>query len=364
VKSSSLSPGSVTAAVLLATTLPAGALARAAPTDHRRVGTARFGALSPALASPRRLRRSDGVIGTAGTGGPAPSLVALPARPQAGERVRLTLVNVPSGLPSVAWRVSGARAGSRQTLGAGQISVVFAQPGIHRVAVELIGATASQSRALFVAVAPASPRPRALASPAHQARRRPTSAPHQLAPDALAPRALAPHHLARAAGDPKVGIADFHFTPATLTIHVGNTVTWTNSGPSSHTATARDGSFNTGQLSRGHRASHTFTTAGTYAYFCSIHPFMRGTVTVLAATTTNPVPASPSPNSTTPTTPTTPTTSAPAVTAATAAPTATAATAGPSLPNTGLPVDQEVGAGLALITLGLLARRGMRATRT
>jgi plastocyanin len=278
------------------------------------------------------------VIGTTGTGGSAPSLVALPATPRAGERVQLTLLNVPSGLRSVAWRVSGAPAGSRQTLGAGQISVVFTQPGIHRVAVELTGTTVSQSRTLFVVVAAASPRPGALASPAHQVRHRPTSAPH---------------HVARAAGDPAVGIADFHFTPATLTIHVGDTVTWTNSGPSSHTATARDGSFNTGQLSRGHSASHTFTAPGTYAYFCSIHPFMHGTVTVLAATT-SPAPAAASPNSSNSTT------SGPTATAATAP---TAATAGPTLPNTGLPVDQEVGAGLALISFGLLARRAVRARR-
>jgi plastocyanin len=328
-----LTSGSVTVAVLLATTLPAGALARATPADHRRGGTARLGALSPGLASVRRLQRPRGVIGATGTGGPAPSLVALPARPQAGERVRLTLLNLPTGLRSVAWRVSGAPAGSRQTLGAGQISVVFAQPGIHRVDVELIGATASQSRALFVAVAPGSPRPRALASPARPARQ------HSI---------FVPQHLARAARDPAVGIADFHFTPATLTIHVGDTITWTNSGPSGHTATARDGSFNTGQLSHGHSASHTFTTAGTYAYFCSIHPFMQGTVTVLAATT-SPAPGAASPNSSNSTTP---------------APTATAATAGPSLPNTGLPVDQEVRAGLALITFGLLARRAVRARRT
>jgi plastocyanin len=311
------------------------------------------------------------VIGATGTGGSAPSLVALPATPRAGERVQLSLLNVPSGVRSVAWRVSGAPAGSRQTLGAGQISVVFTQPGIHRVAVELIGTAVSQSRTLFVVVAPASPRPRALASPAHQARHRPTSALHQArhrptsvlhqarhrltsAPHRARRRLTsAPRHGARAAGDPAVGIADFHFTPATLTIHVGDTVTWTNSGPSGHTATARDGSFNTGQLSRGHSAAHTFTAPGTYAYFCSIHPFMHGTVTVLAATT-SPAPAAATPNGSNATTP------APTATAATP----TAATAGPSLPNTGLPVDQEVGAGLALITFGLLARRAVRARRT
>ena len=81
-------------------------------------------------------------------------------------------------------------------------------------------------------------------------------------------------------------IADFQFTPATITIHVGDTVTWVNNGPSAHTATASNNSFNTGVLPKGHSASHTFTTAGTFSYICSIHPFMHGTVIVLANTTT------------------------------------------------------------------------------
>jgi plastocyanin len=55
-------------------------------------------------------------------------------------------------------------------------------------------------------------------------------------------------------------------------------LTWTNDGPSAHTATARDGSFNTGTLSKGQSASHTFTKPGTYAYVCTIHRFMHGTI--------------------------------------------------------------------------------------
>ena len=70
------------------------------------------------------------------------------------------------------------------------------------------------------------------------------------------------------------------FFPQTVTIHVGDTVTWTNAGPSEHSATAYDHSFNTGLLKKGSSASHTFTQAGTVTYFCSIHPFMHGTVVV------------------------------------------------------------------------------------
>jgi len=77
-----------------------------------------------------------------------------------------------------------------------------------------------------------------------------------------------------------VTIKDFEFTPATVTIAIGGTVTWTNDGPATHTATADDGSFDSGNLSQGKTFSHTFQTAGTFAYHCTIHPFMTATVVV------------------------------------------------------------------------------------
>jgi plastocyanin len=77
-----------------------------------------------------------------------------------------------------------------------------------------------------------------------------------------------------------VTIKDFEFTPATVTIAVGGTVTWTNNGPSTHTVTADDGSFDSGDLSVGKTFSHTFQTAGTFGYHCTIHPFMTATVIV------------------------------------------------------------------------------------
>jgi plastocyanin len=96
------------------------------------------------------------------------------------------------------------------------------------------------------------------------------------------------HHKAKAhaAGDPGDTISDFKFSPATITIHVGDTITWTNNGPTSHTATASNGSFDTGTMKKGASASHTFTQAGTFPYICSIHPFMHGTVVVVASSTT------------------------------------------------------------------------------
>jgi plastocyanin len=89
--------------------------------------------------------------------------------------------------------------------------------------------------------------------------------------------------VAFAASPGSVTIKDFSFSPGTVTVSVGETVTWQNSGPSGHSATARDGSFDTGVLAKGKSASHTFDKAGTFAYICTPHPFMHGTVKVVAA---------------------------------------------------------------------------------
>lgn len=85
----------------------------------------------------------------------------------------------------------------------------------------------------------------------------------------------------KAAGDPGVTIKDFSFGPSSVAVHVGDTVTWTNAGPSPHTATGNG--FDTGTLKKGQSGSHTFSQAGTFSYVCTIHPFMKGTVVVAAA---------------------------------------------------------------------------------
>jgi LPXTG-motif cell wall-anchored protein len=90
---------------------------------------------------------------------------------------------------------------------------------------------------------------------------------------------------ATAAADTGVTISDFQFAPASVTIDVGDTVTWTNEGPTPHSATADDGSFDTGVFEAGQRRSQTFEQAGTFAYFCTPHPNMRATVTVRGAST-------------------------------------------------------------------------------
>lgn len=90
---------------------------------------------------------------------------------------------------------------------------------------------------------------------------------------------------AKAAASASVTISDFKFTPDTVTVNEGDTVTWTNDGPTVHTATAEDGSFDTGVLEKGESGSATFTQAGTINYICSPHPYMKGKVVVQAAST-------------------------------------------------------------------------------
>ena len=89
--------------------------------------------------------------------------------------------------------------------------------------------------------------------------------------------------LIKAAAATGVTIKDFKFSPASITVHVGDTITWTNQDIAPHTATASDGSFDTGTINKGKSGSATFSKAGTIPYICSIHPNMKGTVVVAAA---------------------------------------------------------------------------------
>jgi len=79
---------------------------------------------------------------------------------------------------------------------------------------------------------------------------------------------------------PQVTIDNFAFNPATLTIPAGTTVTWTNQDDMLHTVTAANRLFSSKGLETGDVYSHTFTTPGTYTYFCSLHPRMTATIIV------------------------------------------------------------------------------------
>ena len=84
----------------------------------------------------------------------------------------------------------------------------------------------------------------------------------------------------KAASSQSVTISDFKFEPESISVSVGTTVTWTNDGPTAHTATADDGTFDTGNLVKGASRSYKFEKAGTFKYHCTPHPGMKATVTV------------------------------------------------------------------------------------
>jgi plastocyanin len=73
----------------------------------------------------------------------------------------------------------------------------------------------------------------------------------------------------------------FGFSPKTLAIPVGTTVTWKNSTPVAHTVTSDEGtSFDSGIIPAGGSYKFTFTRAGSFAYHCNIHPYMKATIIV------------------------------------------------------------------------------------
>src|SRR5919204_584228 len=87
----------------------------------------------------------------------------------------------------------------------------------------------------------------------------------------------------RAKSASSVSLGDNFFDPTSLTIAVGDTVTWTNHGQVAHTVTANGGSFDSGTLNSGRSFTHTFNQAGTFPYFCQFHAGMKGTITVTSS---------------------------------------------------------------------------------
>jgi amicyanin len=106
---------------------------------------------------------------------------------------------------------------------------------------------------------------------AYLIRRAPTSAVAALAAVTLGGAAPAPS---------VVTIGNFTFAAPVLTVPVGATVTWVNGDDVPHTVVATDKSFRSKVLDTDDRFAVTFTRAGTYDYFCSIHPHMTGKVVV------------------------------------------------------------------------------------
>jgi plastocyanin len=78
----------------------------------------------------------------------------------------------------------------------------------------------------------------------------------------------------------EVKIDNFSFGPATLMVPVGTSVTWTNRDDIPHTVVSTEGAFKSKVLDTEEKFTFTFSKAGTYPYFCSIHPKMTGKVIV------------------------------------------------------------------------------------
>jgi LPXTG-motif cell wall-anchored protein len=211
------------------------------------------------------------------------------------------------------------------------------------VAALAIAAPLSASEEPQPAPAAAPTAPATEAAPAEPAA--PAPAPAEAAPAAPAPEAQLlvdedpaadkkPKPIAIAAASTGVTISDFQFAPASVTVNVGDTVTWTNNGPTPHSATSSSGVFDTGIMDAGQSGSHTFTEAGTFAYICTPHPNMHGTVVVQAAAADD---------GTGDDTGTTPTDSQ--------------VDDGPALPSTGMDVGGLLVLGLATLALGAYLRR-------
>lgn len=177
-------------------------------------------------------------------------------------------------------------------------------------------------------------------------------------------------------------VVDNAFQPAAITLTEGDTVVWTHNGQRPHTVTADDGSFNSGTLSNGQTFSRTYSSPGTFRYFCSFHGAaggigMSGVVTVVAQVTTTTTTAPPTTTTTNPTAASAPSTAA--TTATTARPvtattrvaarsvavaTTTAAVAPvqpPGLARTGSPSSLAlllIGLGLVVTGIGCVRRSG------
>jgi plastocyanin len=94
---------------------------------------------------------------------------------------------------------------------------------------------------------------------------------------ATAPSPAAAGPAVRAA---KVDVKSFKFNPAVIAVRKGGRITWTNADSTAHTATADARSFDTQSINAGGSKSVSFTTAGTFAYHCDFHPFMKAMVVV------------------------------------------------------------------------------------
>ena len=232
------------------------------------------GAILAAGDEPAAAPAQGGASHSAEAPAPAAQLSASPRRPDAGAPVTLDASASRGSIVRYRWDLDGD--GSFETDGGESPRAVarFAA-GERHVAVQVVdrsGRTAAAATALTVAEPPRQAAPLQPASATARARSSRGAAP------TARPRTR--QATAHAAGSHSVVIQNFAFAPATISVTVGDTVTWTNRDSAPHTATASNGSFNTGTLKKGQSGSAAFSKPGRFAYICAIHPNMKGTVVV------------------------------------------------------------------------------------
>ncbi len=283
-----------------------------------------------------------GVHGTTSSGVlPKLTVVMSPADPLAGQSVRFRVLAAGAVSADYRWDLDGSGRYAVDTRTAASVTHVYRSAGVRAVSVRITEGARTRLAKVTVVV---------------RARPQRGSRPSVVAASERRMVNSFGVFRARIAGDPPVTIIDFAFAPATTTIHVGDTITWTNTGSAPHTATARNGSFDTGILNKGQSASHTFTQAGTFAYYCTVHPFMKGTIVVTGSGSSATTAAANTSGSTGTTS------SAPAAAGgSTTGSSTTAGQSGGSLPMTGLDLKRLVLTGLLLGAIGVTIRRAVSA---
>jgi len=84
----------------------------------------------------------------------------------------------------------------------------------------------------------------------------------------------------KASSATEIRVDNFTFAPQTLTVSVNSTVTWVNKDDIPHVIASDDGLFKSKALDTDDKYSYTFSKAGTYSYYCSVHPKMVGKIVV------------------------------------------------------------------------------------
>lgn len=228
--------------------------------------------------------------GAAGSSKPHARLSVSDPTPTVGQEVVFDSSRSRGDIEYHLWDLDGDREYETSTRARARVSHVFKRAGKVRVTVAVFDGDGGHSVRRATLRVAARPAPRSAPAAKHSKDthvRAATTKAKKKAADAVDRVAKAQSssgdespQVQKAASTQSVTISDFKYNPESITVSVGTTVTWTNDGPTAHTATADDGTFDTGNLVKGASRSYKFTKAGTFKYHCTPHPFMKATVTV------------------------------------------------------------------------------------